>query len=185
MSRKKIAVIVGSLRKESFNRKIANQVAAMAPASLELEFVETGDLPHYNEDLDGENAPESWVSFRNKMKEMDAVLFVTPEYNRSMPSTIKNALDVGSRPYGSSVWNGLAGAVISGSPSGIGGFGANHHIRQSAVFLNILMMQQPEAYTPNIHSIFDEGGQIKSDETKTIFQTFINAFAQWVEKIRG
>ncbi len=185
MSRKKIAVIVGSLRKESFNRKIANQIAAMAPDSLEIEFVEVGDLPHYNEDLDGENAPESWANFRNKMKEMDGVLFATPEYNRSMPSSIKNALDVGSRPYGSSVWEGLAGGVISGSVSGIGGFGANHHIRQCAVFLNMPMMQQPEAYTPNIQNIFDENGQIQSDQTKTIFQTFISAFAQWVEKIRG
>lgn len=185
MSVKKIAVIVGSLRKDSFNRKIAEALVKMAPDSLALEFVETGDLPHYNEDLDGDNTPESWVNFRKKIKEMDGVIFSTPEYNRSMPSSIKNALDVGSRPYGSSVWDGLAGAVISGSMSGIGGFGANHHIRQSAVFLNILMMQQPEAYIPTIQNIFDEQGNIKTDATKDVFQKFIDAYAKWVEKIRG
>ncbi len=183
MNKKKIAVIVGSLRKESFHRKIANYITTIAPENLELEFVEVGGLPLFNEDLDGKNAPESWVNFRNKIKEMNGVILVSPEYNRSMPATIKNALDVGSRPYGSNVWDGMAGAVISGSLSGIGGFGANHHIRQSAVFLNIFMMQQPEAYIPTIQNIFDNAGNVKSEETKAVFQKFINAFEKWVEKV--
>ena len=182
MESKKIAVISGSLRKDSFNQKIAKQLIKMAPSSLEMEFVEVGDLPLYNEDLDEANTPDTWVKFREKMKTMNGVLFATPEYNRSMPASIKNALDVGSRPYGSSVWDGLAGGVVSGSVSGIGGFGANHHIRQSAVFLNILMMQQPEAYIPFIQNIFDENGDVKTEETKAVFQKFIDSFAKWVEK---
>ena len=138
MTQKKIAVFVGSLRKESFNRKMAKALIGLAPESLQLEIVEIGGLPLYDQDLDDEGRPPSaWTAFREQVKSFDGFLFVTPEYNRSVPAVLKNALDVGSRPYGKSIWGGKPGAVMSVSPGAIGGFGANHHLRQSLVFLNV------------------------------------------------
>ena len=107
-----VAVIVGSLRKASLNRRIAHALAELAPAQLELEIVEIGHLPHYNQDAD-ENPPAAFTEFRNRIKAADAVLFATPEYNRSVPGVLKNALDIGSRPYGESAWNGKPGSEIS------------------------------------------------------------------------
>ncbi|MCF5262345.1 NADPH-dependent FMN reductase, partial [Pseudomonas sp. PA-5-4A] len=141
-----IAVLVGSLRKESINRKVALALAELAPANLKLNIVEIGDLPLYNEDIDGTAPPAAYSTFRQQVRSSDAVLFVTPEYNRSVPAPLKNAIDVGSRPYGQSVYGGKPGAIISVSPGAIGGFGANHHLRQSLVFLDVPCMQQPEAY---------------------------------------
>ena len=136
---KNVAVIVGSLRKASLNRMAAHALAAAAPEGLTLQIVEIGDLPLYNQDLD-DAPPAAWIAFRDKIKAADAVLFVTPEYNRSVPGAVKNAIDVGSRPYGQSAWSGKPGAVVSVSPGGIGGFGTNHHLRQSLVFLNVPAM---------------------------------------------
>ncbi|MCX5809747.1 MAG: NAD(P)H-dependent oxidoreductase, partial [Proteobacteria bacterium] len=139
---KRIAIIIGSLRKESFNRKMANVLTTLAPESLMLEIIEISGIPLYDQDYDDEGKPPSaWTEFRKRVKSFDGVLFVTPEYNRSVPGVLKNALDVGSRPYGQSVWGGKPGAVISVSPGAIGGFGANHHLRQSLVFLNVPTMQ--------------------------------------------
>ena len=144
MTTKRVAVIVGSLRKGSFNRKLAQALIALAPESLRFEIVEIGQLPLYNQDLDdGGDPPGAWTEFRRQMRAHDAVLFVTPEYNRSVPAPLKNALDVGSRPYGQSVWDRKPGAVISSSQGAIGGFGANHHLRQSLVFLNVPCLQMP------------------------------------------
>src|SRR5271166_2420397 len=140
-----VAVIVGSLRKDSINRKVANALAEVAPAGLKLSIIEIGQLPIYNQDGD-ENPPAEWTAFRERIGAADAVLFVTPEHNRSVPAVLKNAIDIGSRPYGKSAWSGKPGAVVSASPDGIGGFGANHHLRQSLVFLNVPAMAQPEAY---------------------------------------
>src|SRR5580658_7900317 len=175
-----VAVLVGSLRKAAFSRHTANALAALAPAGLVLRIVEIGALPLYNQDHDA-NPPAAWISFRDQVKAADAVLFVTPEYNRSVPAPLKNAIDVGSRPYGQSVWSGKPGAVISISPGGIGGFGANHHLRQSMVFLNVPMMQQPEAYVGGIAGVFDEAGNVTNEATKTFFKSFIEAYAAWVE----
>ncbi len=175
-----VAVIVGSLRKDSFNRKAAQALAALAPASLKLGIVEIGGLPHYNEDLDAA-PPAPWVEFRGRVNAADAVLFLTPEYNRSVPGVLKNAIDVGSRPYGHSVWSGKPGAVMSVSPGAIGGFGANHHLRQSLVFLNVPAMAQPEAYIGGAADLFDDAGKVKNDATKAFFQKFIDAYAAWVE----
>ena len=141
----KVAVLVGSLRKESYSRKIAHALMGLAPANLDCRIVEIADLPLYNEDLDA-NPLDPWTRFRAEIRAADAVLIVTPEYNRSVPGGLKNAIDVGSRPYGHSVWDGLPTGIVSISPSRLGGFGANHHIRQSLVFLNMPVMQQPEAY---------------------------------------
>src|SRR5579885_2063185 len=165
MTTRNVAVLVGSLRKASFNRMTANVLAALAPAALKLEIVEIGQLPLYNQDQD-EAPPAQWVAFRSRIKAADAVLFVTPEYNRSVPGVLKNAIDVGSRPYGQSVFAGKPGAVVSVTPGGLGAFGANHHLRQSLVFLDVVTLQQPEAYLANVAPMFDESGALKNDATR-------------------
>ena len=159
---------------------MANALAALAPARLQLEIVEIGGLPLYNQDLD-DNPPAAWAEFRNRIAKADGVLFITPKYNRSVPGVLKNALDVGSRPYGQSAWDGKPGAVMSVSPGAIGGFGANHHLRQSLVFLNVPAMQQPEAYVGNAATLFDEKGGLANDSIREFAAKFINAFADWVE----
>jgi chromate reductase len=180
-----VCVLVGSLRKASFNGMLANTLISLAPSSLKLNLVEIGQLPHYNEDLDGAAPPEPWTAFRQRIKAADAVLFVTPEYNRSVPAALKNALDVGSRPYGASVWDRKPGAIVSSSPGAIGAFGANHHLRQSLVFLNVPTMQQPEAYLGHADKLFDEHGKLVSDGTGKFLQGFMQAFANWAETIRS
>ena len=178
---KDIAVIVGSLRKDSFNRKMANALRELAPASLKLEIVEIGQLPLYNQDLDAD-PPAAWKEFRARIKKADGVLFVTPEYNRSIPAPLKNAIDVGSRPYGQSAWDGKPTAIVSVSPGGIGGFGANHHLRQSFVFLNMLAMAQPEAYVGGADKLFDASGKITNDGTRDFMTKFMEAYAAWVAR---
>jgi chromate reductase len=179
-----VCVLVGSLRKASFNKMLASALLSLAPSSLKLDIVEIGQLALYSEDIEA-NAPAQWTAFRQRVKAADAVLFVTPEYNRSMPAVLKNALDVGSRPYGSSVWDRKPGAIVSSSPGAIGGFGANHHLRQSLVFLNVPTMQQPEAYLSHVDKLFDEHGKVASDGTRKFLQDFMQAFAKWVETVRS
>lgn len=180
----KVAVLVGSLRKASINRKLALALADLAPPSLKLEIVEIGDLPLYNEDADGDSAPAAYAPFRNALKAADALLFITPEYNRSIPGALKNAIDVGSRPYGQSGFSGKPGAVLSASPGAIGGFGANHHLRQCLVFLDVQVLQQPEAYLGGAGNFFDDNG-VLSDGIKPFLQKFIDAYAAWVAKHAG
>lgn len=183
MATRQVAVVVGSLRKDSFSGKIARVLAALAPASLKLEVVEIGQLPLYNPDDDGPSPPEPWAAFRRRIKSSDAVLFVTPEYNRSVPGALKNALDVGSRPYGQSAWQGKPGAVVSVSPGAIGAFGANHHLRQSLVFLDVPVMQQPEAYVGGVAELLDAQGNLANDATRDFLRKFIETFAGWIEKV--
>jgi len=181
---KRIAVLVGSLRKESYNRKMAHALIAAAPESLKLEIVEIGNLPIYNQDFEDEGKPPvEWTAFRQRVRPFDGVLFVTPEYNRSIPGLLKNAIDVGSRPYGQSVWDGKPAAVMTVSPGAIGGFGANHHLRQTFVFLNMPVMQQPEAYVGNGSQLFDAKGSIAVESTRQFLARFLNAFAAWVDKL--
>lgn len=179
---KQIAVIVGSLRKESINRKMAKAVIGFAPKSLNFQIIEIGDLPLYNQDLD-DNPPQAWVKFREAIKPCDGVLFVTPEYNRSIPGVLKNAVDVGSRPYGKSVWDGKPAGIISVSPGAVGGFGANNHLRQTFVFLNMQPFQSPEAYIGNAGDLFNANGELQKEDTRKFMQKFIDAFADWVNKI--
>lgn len=176
-----VVVLVGSLRKESFNRKMANALIELAPASLKLEIVEIGQLPLYNQDLDSD-PPAPWRAFRERIKKAEGVIFVTPEYNRSVPAVLKNAIDVGSRPYGQSVWDKKPAAIVSVAPGAIGGFGANHHLRQSLVFLNMPAMQQPEAYVGGADKLFDGSGKLANDGTRGFLTKFLEAYAQWVEK---
>jgi len=178
-----VAVLVGSLRRESFTRKLAIAMKGIAPAPLALELVEIRDLPLYDQDLEA-SPPAPWVAFRERIRRADALIFATPEYNRSVPGVLKNAIDVGSRPLGRSVFDGKPGAVISNSPGALGGFGANHHLRQSLVFLNVPTMQQPEAYIGRVAELFDAEGGFANPATRQFVETFLIAFAAWVETTR-
>ena len=178
-----IAVLVGSLRRDSFNRRTALALAKLAPERLSLEIVPIGGLPLYNQDLD-EDPPAAWIEFRERVRRADALLFVTPEYNRSVPGVLKNAIDVGSRPYGKSAFQKKPGAVISASPGRYGGFGANHHLRQSCVFLDIPLMQQPEAYLGGVtDATFGADGEVEDAGTRKLLKRFVDAYADWVEKV--
>jgi chromate reductase len=179
-----VVVLVGSLRREAFSRKLANALVAFAPPSLRLSILEIGQLPLYNQDAEAE-PPAAWTALRRRVKAADAVLFVTPEYNRSVPAALKNALDVASRPYGQSAWDRKPGAVVSVSPGAIGGFGANHHLRQSLVFLNVPVMQQPEAYVGGAAELFDDDGALVKAGAREFLATFMEAFAAWVEVHAG
>ena len=176
-----VAVFVGSLRKGSFNRKMANALVALAPAPLKLAIHEIGQLPLYNADYEAD-PPAVVTEFKQRVAAADAVLFVTPEYNRGVPGVLKNAIDVGSRPYGKSAWTGKPGAVISVSTGAIGGFGANHALRQSLVFIDVPAMQQPEAYIGKAATLFDDNGALVDNSTREFLQKFLQAFAQWVER---
>ena len=181
-AQRKVALLVGSLRKDSFTRKVANAVIKVAPPSLSFETIEIGQLPLYNQDL--ENAtPTAWTEFRDKLHAADAVLFATPEYNRSVPGVLKNAIDVGSRPRESNAFHGKPGAVISVSPGALAGFGANHHLRQMLVFLDVPTMQQPEAYIGGASKLFDAAGNLTNDSTREFLAKFAEAFGRWVEII--
>jgi len=181
MASRKIAVLVGSLRQDSFTRKVAKTLMLLAPPTLEMDIVEFRQLPLYDQDTDAGAPPPTYTEFRGKIKEFDGVLFCTPEYNRSVPGGLKNAIDVGSRPYGQSAWSGKPCAVVSVSPGAIGGFGANHHLRQMLVFLDMPCMQQPEAYLGGVANKFD-AERLTDDGLRAFLQGFIDAFATWVER---
>jgi len=182
-SKHKIGIIVGSLRRESLNRKIANSIAAFTGDWLECDFIEIGDLPLYNQDHEGETAP-AVAAFKDRVKAVDGILFVTPEYNRGVPGALKNAIDVGSRPYGQSVWDKKPAAVVTVSPGAVGGFGANHQLRQYGVFLNMPMMQQPESYLGHVSAdSFDADGELKDGPLKDFVITVAHAFADWIDLI--
>ena len=173
-----IAVLIGSLRKDSLTKKVAHAVIEYAPSSIHCTLPEIGDLPLYNQDLE-DNVPPAWSRFRAEIARARAVLFLTPEYNRSIPACLKNAIDVGSRPEGKNVFDGLPAGVISVTPYKMGAFGANHILRQSLVFLNMPVMQQPEAYIGGAGDLFDEHGTLKNEETKKFLTQFMDAFTHW------
>jgi chromate reductase, NAD(P)H dehydrogenase (quinone) len=178
-----VAVIVGSLRKQSFSLGIANALVKLAPASLKLDIITLHGLSFYEQDLEA-HAPADWLAFRDRVRPADAVLFITPEYNRSVPGVLKNAIDVGSRPYGKGVFSGKPGGVISNSPGALGGFGANHHLRQMLTFLHVLVLQQPEAYVGGIGDAFDDKGDLVKVPTREFLETYIKAFDAWVAQVK-
>ena len=180
MKKYKIAIIVGSLRKESFNLKTAKALIAIAPESLSLKILNIANLPMFNEDLEV-TPPNEWVTFREQIIAADGLLFLTPEYNRSVPGVLKNAIDVGSRPYGQNSWDGKPAAIVSVSIGNISGFGANHHLRQSLVFVNVHAMAQPEAYIGGAAALFDNKGKLTSDSTQGFLKSFLAAFEKWVD----
>src|SRR5207253_5227353 len=149
MTRHRIAIVVGSLREGSINRKVARSLCAFASDKLDCEIVEIGALPLYNQDHDAQ-PPADYARFREQIAASDGILFCTPEYNRGVPGVLKNAIDVGSRPYGQSVWDKKPAAIVSASPGAIGGFGANHQLRQACVFLHLPVMHPPEAYPGHV-----------------------------------
>lgn len=182
MKSRKIGVLIGSLRTESYSRKIAKVLMSLAPDIHILEEVAIGQLPLYNQDIeDSGSLPEEWIAFRNKLDSFDAIIFVTPEYNRSIPGVLKNALDVASRPAGKSRWNGKPALVVSVSPGNLGAFGANHHLRQSLVFLNMPTLQQPEAYIGNVKTLFNAEGLFSNDNTLAFLKSIMDAFVHWIE----
>lgn len=179
----KIGIIVGSLRRESYSKKVANALMGYIPADVTMEEVEIGNLEMFNQDYDDDGTtPESWKEFRKLVESYDGFIFVTPEYNRSVPPVLKNALDIASRPWGCNVWDGKPAGVVSVSIGGIAGFGANHHLRQSLAFLNMPTLGQPEAYIGNATTLFDDSGNLINEETKAFLQSFISAFIPWAQK---
>jgi chromate reductase len=180
MDKHRVAVLVGSLSKASHNRRMAHALIAVAPASLGLAIVEIGELPLYTPDFEAD-PPAAVRTFRDQIRASDALLFVTPEYNRSVPGVLKNAIDVGSRPYGKSAWAGKPAAVISVSPGSVGGFGANHHLRQSLVFLDMPCLQQPEVYISGADKLFDKTGKLTSDNVRELLGKLVTAFDKWID----
>jgi chromate reductase, NAD(P)H dehydrogenase (quinone) len=181
MSKKTIGIIVGSLRKESFNRKIANYMATILPKDYEAKFIDISGLELFNEDIEG-NPPASWVKLREEVKSLDGILFFTPEYNRSFPAVLKNAIDVASRPYGQNLWAGKPAGIVSVSMGAISGFGANHHLRQVLTFVDVYPLQQPEAYIGNVMELLDEDGNLANEGTKEFLKSYVDAYINWVEK---
>ncbi|MET0294636.1 MAG: NAD(P)H-dependent oxidoreductase [Phenylobacterium sp.] len=183
MSNRTVAVLVGSLRKGSYSRQVAEALAEVTPG-LDFRFIEIGDLPFYDQDLETETPPLQWARFRHELRAADAVLFVTPEYNRSVPAVLKNAIDVGSRPYGHSAFDGKPGAVVSVTPGALGAFGANHHLRQSLVFLNVPTLQK-EAYISGAATLFDDGGRLSNEDTRKFLAAYGADFQAWIERLAG
>ena len=182
MSARNVAVIVGSLRKESFNRKLAHAVIAIAPDTLAMSIVPIGDLPLYNQDLETESPPAHWTAFRDAIRGVDALLFVTPEYNRSMPGGLKNAIDVGSRPSGKSIWSHKPAAVISVTPGALGAMAANFALRQTLAGVSVATMPGPEAFIAQAGTLFADDGKLTNDSTVDFLRKFLHAFERWIER---
>ena len=179
---KKIAIVVGSIRKESFSQSLANNMVMLLPEGYKPEFIKIDDLPLYSQDYDAGDTPEQYKRLRDQVKDTVAVIFVTPEHNRSYPAALKNALDIGSRPSGQSVWNGKPALVVSQSPGNLSGFGANHHLRQVLTFLNMPTLQQPEAYIAHTNKLMDDHGKINNEGTLEFLQTVVDAFVELVHR---
>ena len=178
MSQYQIAVIVGSLRKESFNRQLAHALIKLAPAQMQFKVVAIGELPLYNQDADGHEVAVV-QQFRDAIRSADAVLFVTPEYNRSMPGVLKNALDQGSRPYGHSVWDGKPAAVIGMSVGAIGTALAQQHLRNVLAYLNMPTLGQPEMFLQAKEGFFNADGSV-GEQSRAFLQKFVELFTGWV-----
>ncbi|MHC5269081.1 NADPH-dependent FMN reductase [Enterococcus sp. LJL98] len=180
---RKIGFIVGSLREGSYNRKTAETFEKLFEKHATVGYLEIGQLPFYNEDLETkENTPDTWTAFRQEAAKYDAFVFFTPEYNRSVPAVLKNAIDVGSRPYGASIWDGKPALVVSVSIGAISGFGANHHLRQSLTFVNMPTLQQPEAYVGNVTQLLEATGEFP-ENTIGFFQSITDAFLDFTDKL--
>jgi chromate reductase, NAD(P)H dehydrogenase (quinone) len=181
---KRVTILVGSLRQKSFNLRIAREIVKVAPPEMSFEWVALGDLPLYNEDLETAGPPIAWTRMREQVRNSDAVLFVTPEYNRSIPAALKNAVDVGSRPYGSAVWEKMPAGVVSVSLGTIGGFGAASHLRQSLLSVGMRAMAQPEVYIGSVGSLFNADGNLANEATVKFLREFASAFDAWIDVVR-
>ncbi|MBI5263209.1 MAG: NAD(P)H-dependent oxidoreductase [Bradyrhizobium sp.] len=179
-----IVTIVGSLRKESFSLKIANAFARLAPSSLKLEISTLHGISFFNQDLEA-TPPADWLAFREKLQKSNGVLFVTPEYNRSIPGVLKNAIDVGSRPYGKSSFNGKPVGIVSNSPGPLGGVSAAKHLQNILPGISGPIMQQPEIYLNGVGDAFDAAGNLTKEPMQKVMQQYIDAFAAFVERHNG
>lgn len=178
----KIAVIVGSISADSLNRKLAKGLIRLAPPDLACEFVEIAPLPHYNHDFDDDPPSEAVKTFRESIKASDGILFVTPEYNRSIPGVLKNALDTGSRPYGQSVWRGKPAGVIGITPGASGTAMAQQHLRNVLACLDMPTLGQPEAYIQAREGLFNPDGSI-GEASREFLGKWMDAFAAWVRRL--
>ncbi|MBS1702082.1 MAG: NAD(P)H-dependent oxidoreductase [Armatimonadetes bacterium] len=181
VSARKVAVIIGSLRRGAYSRMAANALIAMAPQGLHLEIVEILDLTLFNQDLE-DDPPAAWTVFRDRVREFDAVIFMAPEYNRSMPAPLKNAVDIGSRPPGQNLWDGVPAGVVSTSPGALGGISSNNHLRQTLTNVNMFVLPQPNVSIGRVDTLFDENGNLTNEGTKKYLASFLDSFAKWIEK---
>ena len=181
MAQFQIGVVVGSLRRDSFNRKLADGLVRLGPADFSFKHLQIDDLPFYNQDDDANQAP-SVKRLKSEIAACQGILFVTPEYNRSMPGVFKNALDIASRPLAVNAWDGKPGAIASVSPGAAGAFGATHHLRQSLIGLNVAAMPQPEVYLGHASDLFAADGSIANERTRGYVAKFLVAFSTWIDR---
>jgi len=181
MSTYQIAVVVGSLRRDSFNRKLANALVKLAPAEFSFKQLEIGDLPLYNQDNDA-NQPAPVLRLKAEIGASAGVIFVTPEYNRSIPGVLKNALDNASRPYGSSAWAGKPSGVLGASPGAVGTAVAQQHLRTILAYLDVPTLGQPEAFIQVKDGFFDQAGDIASEDTRKFLQGWMDRYVAWVKQ---
>src|SRR5712671_3968167 len=176
-----VVAIVGSLRKESFSLKVANALAKLAPAALKLDVTTLHGISFFNQDLEA-TPPADWLKFRETLQKSNGVLFVTPEYNRSIPGVLKNAIDVGSRPYGKSSFLGKPTGIVSNSPGPLGGVNAAKHLQNILPGISGPILQQPEIYLNGVSDAFDDKGQCTKESLQKVLQQYIDAFAAFIEK---
>ena len=183
MGKKVIGLVVGSLRKGSYSKSIGAYISMQLKDKYDIKNLEIGSLPFYNEDDDTASGTlPQWEAFRHEVRQTNALLIITPEYNRSIPGVLKNALDVASRPYGKSAWGGKPAAVISASIGPLGAYGANQHLRQILGCQDVYLMQQPDAYLGLVGQQIDASGKITSDGLKTALDRFCQAYGKWIER---
>ena len=183
MSQTKIAVVIGSLRKDSLNRKLALAIAHLAPADFTFEHVRIDDLPLYNQDDDGKQAP-SVLRLKTEIAAADGLLFVTPEYNRSIPGVLKNALDNASRPYGQSAWAGKPAGVVGVSVGTVGTAAAQQHLRPILAYLDVPTLGQPEVFIQNKEGLFDDKGHV-AEVSKKFLQSWVDKYVAWIKTHTG
>lgn len=179
-----VGLIVGSLRKGAYSKMMAKAVKELAPPSLVFTDIPIGDLPLYNQDLETDSPPPAWTTFRKQVGQTDGVLFITPEYNRGMPGSLKNAIDVGSRPWGHSVWKHKPTAVISVTPGALGAMAAHQQLRVTMSILESPTLPGPEVYIPGAAGLFDEQGNLTNEDTKKILSTLLQGFETWIGRFK-
>lgn len=184
MSEYRIVVLVGSLRRDSINRRLAHALEKLAAGKARFEYARIDDLPLYNQDNDAD-FPEQGIRLKQQIRAADAVLFVTPEYNRSIPGVLKNAIDTASRPYGDSAFGGKPAAVIGASPGAAGSAMSQQHLRNVLVFVNLMVMAQPEAFLQFKDGLIEADGSIGNEATRTFLQGFVDAFIGWIGRHHG
>ncbi len=179
---RKIAVVVGSIRKESINRKLAKALIKLAPKDLECELVRIDDLPVFNQDHD-QDPPQQVARVKAQIVAANAILFVTPEHNRSLPTALKNVLDWVSRPYGKNLWAGKPAGVAGASVGAVGTAVAQAHLRAVLGYLDVPTLGQPEVYVQFTKGLIDDDGNVSNDGTRTFLQSFVDRYAAWIAKL--